>query len=151
MDFGRFQNHDIICCLEDVECDQEHAANLLCPECTFPMCFRCLQISSAQEDTVVTIPGALANDNLFGFALDIVYKYKVRYIECAAASPLSTALIAYYVEGNKGHMLNVRQHKPQRAYAIRGNIYSFHMPWEDIAAKLGAITAEDAVASERAS
>ena len=99
----------------------------------------------------MTIPVALANDNLFGFALHIVYKYKVRYIECAATSPLFTALITYYVEGNKGHMLNVRQHKPQRAYAIRGNVYSFHMPWEDIAAKLGAITAEDALASERAS
>ena len=74
-----------------------------------------------------------------------MYKYKVRYIECAAASPIFTALITYYVEGNKGHMLNVRQHKPQRAYAVRGNVYSFHMPWEDIAAKLGAITGEEAI------
>ena len=44
-------------------------------------------------------------------------------------------------------MLNVRQHKPQRAYAIRGNVYSFHMPWEDIASQLGAITAEDAISA----
>ena len=91
------------------------------------------------------IQAALANDNFFGFALDIVYKYKVRYIECAAASPLFTALITYYVEGDKGHMLNVRQHKPQRAYACRGNVFSFHMPWEDIAKQLGAITAEETV------
>ena len=109
------------------------------------MCFRCLHISSSEENKAVTIPASLANDNFFGFALDIVYKYKVRYIECAAASPLFTALITYYVEGDKGHMLNVRQHKPQRAYAVRGNVYSFHMPWEDIAAKLGAITGEEAI------
>ena len=151
MDFGRFKDQDIICCPEDVECDREHAANLLCPKCKFPICFRCLHISSSQEEKAVTIPASLANDNLFGFALDIVYKYKVRYIECAAASPLFTALITYYVERDKGHMLNVRQHKPQRAYAVRCNAYSFHMPWEDIAAKLGAITAEDGLASERAS
>ena len=91
------------------------------------------------------IPVALANDNFFGFALDIVYKYKVRYIECAAASPLFTALMMYYVEGDKGHMLNVRQHKPQRAYACRGNVFSFHMPWEEIAEQLNAVTAEEAV------
>ena len=72
-----------------------HAANMLCPECTFPLCCRCLLTSSAQEDTAVPIPVALANDNFFGFALDIVYKYKVRYIECAEASPLFTALITY--------------------------------------------------------
>ena len=88
------------------------------------------------------IPGALANDNFFGFVLDIMYKYKVRYIECAAASPLFTALMMYYVEGDKGHMLNVRQHKPQRAYACRGNVFSFHLPWEDIAKQLGAVTAD---------
>ena len=109
------------------------------------MWFRCLHISSSEEDKAVTIPASLANDNFFGFALDIVYKYKVRYIECAAASPVFTSLITYYVEGDKGHMLNVRQHKPQRAYAVRGNLYSFHMPWEDIAAKLGAITGEEAM------
>ena len=91
------------------------------------------------------IPVALANDNFFGFALDLFYKYNVRYIECAAASPLFTALMMYYVEGTKGHMLNVRQHKPQRAYACRGNVFSFHMPWEEIANQLGAVTAEERV------
>ena len=95
MSFGRFENQDIICCPEDVECVQDHAANLLCPECTFPLCCRCLLTSSAQEDTAVPIPAALANDNFFGFAVDIVYKYKVRYIECVAASHLFTALITY--------------------------------------------------------
>ena len=81
-----------------------------------------LHTSSAQEDTAVPIPVALAKDNFFGFALDIVYKYKVRYIECAAASPLFTALMMYDVEGDQGHMLNVIQHKPQRAYACRGSV-----------------------------
>ena len=93
MNFGRFENQDIICCPEDVQCAGDHAEHLLCSECTFPLCWQCLHSSSAQEDKAVPIPAALANDNFFGFALDIVYKYKVRYIECAAASPLFTALI----------------------------------------------------------
>ena len=93
MNFGRFENQDIICCPEDVQCAEDHAEHLLCAECTFPLCWQCLHTSSAQEDTAVPIPAALANDNFFGFALDIVYKYKVRYIECAAASPLFTALM----------------------------------------------------------
>ena len=44
VDFGGFKDQVIICFPEDVECCQEHAAHLLGPECTFPMCFRCLHI-----------------------------------------------------------------------------------------------------------
>ena len=58
----------------------------------------------------VGVPEALANDNFWGHAPDILYKYKVRWIEAAAACPIFTALITYYVEGDKGHLLNVEQH-----------------------------------------
>ena len=50
-----------------------------------------------------------------------------------------TALITYYVEGDRGHLLNAEQHRPQRGYAVRGNVYSFHMPWEEIGKSLGQV------------
>ena len=74
--FGRYNDQDISCCPEDIQCDQEHAATLLCPECTFPICNRCLRTSSLGEEKAMTIPASLANDIFSGFALDIVYKQK---------------------------------------------------------------------------
>ena len=69
----------------------------------------------------------------------MLYKYKVRWIEAAAACPIFTALITYYVEGDKGHLLNEEAHRPKRGYAVRRNVYSFHMPWEKILQKLGSL------------
>ena len=83
VNFGRFENQDIICCPEDVQCVEDHAEHLLCSECTFHLCWQCLHTSSAQEDTAVPIRVALANDNFFGFAFDIVYKYKRSHVECS--------------------------------------------------------------------
>ena len=92
------------------------------------------------------IPEALANDKFWGYVTSLLYKYRVRWIEAAAACPVFTALITHYVERNRGHLLNAEQHRPQRAYAVRGNVYSFHMPWEEIARSLDKVLrAEDAV------
>ena len=41
-------------------------------------------------------------------------------------------------------MLNAEQHRPQRAHAARGNVYSFHLPWEEIADQLGHALEDDA-------
>ena len=75
---------------------------------------------------------------------DVLYRYKVRWIEAAAACPIFTSLICYYVEGDRGHMMNVEQHRPDRGYAVRGNVYSFGMPWEQIIQNMEkVIEAED--------
>ena len=79
----------------------------------------------------------------WGYATDIIYKYRVRWIESAAACPVFTCLITYYVEGDRGHLMNVEHHRPNRAYAVRGNVYSFYMPWEEVASKLGNVLEND--------
>ena len=56
------------------------------------------------------ISTALANDNFIGYVGEIIYKYKVRWIECAAASHVFTSVITYYVEGDRGHLLGEREH-----------------------------------------
>ena len=73
-----------------------------------------------------------------------LHKYRVRRIEAEAACLVFTSLRrSYYGEGERGHLLNAQQHRPQRAYAVRGSIYSFHVPWEDIGMNLGQILTEE--------
>ncbi len=88
--------------------------------------------SRRSEILEVGIPESLTNDNFWGFVTPLLYKYRVRRIEVVAACPIFTGRFTYYVEGDRGHLLNAVQHKPNRAYAVRGNAYSFHMPWEEI-------------------
>ena len=137
----------ILCCPEDVECERRHDSHILCPECLCPLCDRCFVTSLHADDALVCIPEALANDNFWGYVTSIIYKYRVRWIEATAACPVFTALITYYVEGDRGHLLNAEQHRPQRAYAVRGNVYSFHMPWEYIFKKLGKVLEDEEVES----
>ncbi len=142
----RRRNQVILCCPEDAQCDKGHEQHVLCRSCLIPLCHQCLTISNVTEEAKVGIPEALANDNFWGYVTSLLYKYRVRWIEAAAACPVFTALITYYVEGDRGHLLNAEEHRPQRAYAVRGNVYSFHMPWEEIARKLDKVLeAEDTV------
>ena len=79
---------------------------------------------------------SLANDNFYGFADSDLTKYRVRWIELAAASPVLTCLITYYIEGDRGHLLNERMLQQTAPLVVRGNCYSFQMPWDGIAEKL---------------
>ena len=60
----------------------------------------------------------------------------MRWIELAAASPILNCLITYYVEGDRGHLLDERAYQRKEPMYVRGNAYSFAMPWEGIAASL---------------
>ena len=132
----------ILCCPEDIRCARQHQrAHVLCDQCEIPLCRSCF-FTSQQRDAY-GIPEAMANDNFSGYVTDVIYKYKVRWIEAAAACPVFTALITYYVEGDRGHLMNEQMHRPQRAYAVRGNAFSFHMPWEKIMEQLGRVLEED--------
>ena len=41
--------------------------------------------------------------------------------------------------------MNVQQHGPERGYAVRGNVYSFHMPWEHIAKNMEKVVESEDV------
>ena len=49
---------------------------------------------------------AIANDNFIGFVSSFWHEYQPRWIELAAATPVWTSLMAFYVEGDKGHLMN---------------------------------------------
>jgi hypothetical protein len=92
--------------------------HILCEHCKIPLCRPCF-LTSQQQLCGYGIPEALANDNYHGYVTAIIYKYKVRWIEAAAACPIFTALITYYAEGERGHLMEEEMHGPQRAYNVR--------------------------------
>ncbi len=71
----------------------------------------------------------LANDNWYDFTMDCIYRWKARWIEVVVASPIWTTMIVYYIEADKGHLMNEAVQQPQHRHASRGNAFSFHMPW----------------------
>ena len=63
---------------------------------------------------------ALANDNMWGYICSIIVQYQVRWIEMAAVLPYWTCMIVYYVEGDRGHLMNeILAEKLQRR-GVRG-------------------------------
>ena len=53
-----------------------------------------------------------------------------------------TALTVYYIEGtaaDRHHLMGEIIAKPERAYGIRGNLFSFLMPWGKVHADLNRV------------
>jgi hypothetical protein len=132
-DFGKWNGRFLMCCPEDITCEAKtHGPGDLCAKCQIPLCRDCLLKSSLRDQKANGVPMALANDNFWGFPPDIIYRWKVRWLEAAAASPVFTCLITYYVEGDRGHLLQEEHLQQKGAVAVRGNAFSYGMPWEDI-------------------
>ena len=82
------------------------------------------------------VPMALANDNMWGYISSIITQYQVRWIEMAAVLPYWTCMIVYYVEGDRGHLMNEVLKENQHRAAVRGQAFSFIMPWDEIVKSL---------------
>ena len=74
----------------------------------------------------------LCNDNFWSYTTDILTKYKVRWIEMAIVSPCWTSMLVYYVEEDRGHLMNEEVCQQKVRTVVRGTGCSFAMPWEDI-------------------
>ena len=98
----------LLCCPEDVVCDQAHGApDELCESCSIPLCLHCASLLHKSRSLKQRIPRqALANDNFIGFVSSFWESHRPRWIEMAAATPVWTSLMAFYVEGDKGHLMN---------------------------------------------
>ena len=88
-----------------------------------------MQIPRTSSCPEAAIPVALGQDLFWGFTTELIYKYQVRWIEMAAIMPLWTHMIVYYVEGNEGHVMNEITGELQWRTAVRGQCFSFVMPW----------------------
>ena len=78
----------------------------------------------------------LANDNFWGYTTDLLFKYKVTWLEAAIVQPCWTSMLVCYVEGDGGHLLGEEVQHQQFRTRVRGTAHSFHMPWEDILQEL---------------
>ena len=137
--YPNFRKQAIICCPEDIKCAAEHDSREIYECCQLPLCYRCLQISLKTTEDDHKIPRALANDNFYGFVDPTIVEYGVRWIELAAASPILNCIVCYYVEGDRGHLLDEQAFQRRNAINVRGNAYSFAMPWDQIADRLSQV------------
>ena len=84
---------------------------------------------------------AIANHNYIGYCYDTLVKYKVRWIEAAVVCPVWTTLMCYYIEEDRGHVMQEELFRGKHRMAVRGNIFSFPMPWNEIMKSLLNATA----------
>ena len=127
------QDEELMCNPEDVlrSAQCKHDENTVCSKCRIPFCNECRRLSSINKP----IPLALTNDNFIGYMDRYFVDHKVTWLEATIASPVFTGLIAYYIEGaqeQRHHLMVEELAKPQRAYGVRGSVFSFLLPWEQI-------------------
>jgi len=128
----------LLCCPEDVRrgthplapC-KAHARHELCPNYEITLCSLCKR-HLKRSGEAAAIPMALCNDNFWGYSSELIWKHKVRWIEAAIVSPCMTTMLVYYVEGDRGHLMNEDVGQQQFRTVVRGSCCSFNMPWEDI-------------------
>ena len=127
----------ILCCAEDIVCKKAARSaavcgqqGQLCPDCELPVCRSCWL--RMRHDDHPGVPQALANDNWVGPPLELLYTERVRWIEAAAACPVWTSMVCFYLEEDKGHLLEEHLHHSAHRVKVRGNVSSFSLPWEDV-------------------
>ena len=142
-----------ICCPEDVdsssaECRKLHGGDptVVCWNCRIPVCLECYSRLWRSKPEQYQIPAAIANDNFQGYIHPFIVQHRVRWIEAVVACPYLTTIVQYYVEGHprqRHHLANERVGEHERAYAFRGNVFAYHLPWEMIQASACTATSAD--------
>ena len=144
---------DLLCCPEDVVCTAEcrhansdhiQADHIVCKNCLVPICDECYQYIC--HPPLYASPMALANDNIIGYTYETILQYKVSWIEAAAAQPAWTTMMCFYIEGDQGHLLEETMFESSFMSVVRGNVFSYHMPWEKIMTFLERTTSDDKLA-----
>jgi len=127
------EDEEVMCNPEDVLRSTlcRHDEHTVCSKCRIPFCNECRRLTKQNQK----IPKALTNDNFIGYMNRYLVEHKVTWLEATIASPVFTGLITYYIEGaqeHRHHLMEEAIAQPQRAYGVRGSLFSFLMPWEKI-------------------
>ena len=75
---------------------------------------------------------AIANDNYYGYIRFLLVSKQVTWLEKACASLCWSTVLGYYLEEPYGHLMLEDVSGAQSRAQVRGNLFSFTMPWEDI-------------------
>ena len=92
-----------------------------------------------QENT--KIPTAMCNDNFIRYAHKFIVEAKVTWLEATIAAPVFSGLVTHDLEGladERGNLMQVILGKAELAWGVRGNLFSFLLPWERVLAELYA-------------
>merc|ERR1711933_543928 len=134
-------------CCEDLRCSQKEVHDsefeqapfhrTLCSTCEVPVCSACwYQLSKHDCGSIYsdggTIPMSLSNDHYYGHVNKYIVDNNVTWLECAASCLTWSTMLVYYLESPYGHLMDVALGKPQGRTHVKGNLFSFNMPWEDI-------------------
>ena len=134
-------------CTEDIFCHDEnnHALDLetppfvrrLCEKCQIPLCSSCiLGLQKHDPDSKFldgsTIPMSLCNDHYYGHVNRFIVDAKVTWLECAASCMVWSTILIFYLEMPYGHLMNERMGGASARTQVKGNLFSFTLPWEDI-------------------
>ena len=131
---------DIICGNPDVhqaEYEEAPYVRTMCPECRVPICDDCdkklrRHDSKSKFQDGGTIPMTLSNDHYYGHVSRYIVENNVTWLECAASCMIWSTMLVYYLEAPFGHLMGEEMGNPQGRTHVRGNLFSFNMPWEDI-------------------
>lgn len=131
------KREEALCCPEDVFPSKycKHSDEVICSKCFVPICQECWDLVLRKEK----IPKALCCDNFIGYAHHFLVQHNVNWLEATIASPVFTGLVTYYVEGHDRDHFNLMDSvvgKAERSWGVRGNIFSFLLPWENILSQL---------------
>ena len=141
-----FKGQSILCCPEDLRCSACPAAGMqLCRPCELPLCRSCW--SRMRQGAFSGLRSAICNDNFYGYPAELFYQHRVRWIETAAASPLWTSMVSFYLEAHRGHVLEEPVHRAEHRLAIRGNISAVSLPREEIYGHFAQMTPHDRIAT----
>ena len=135
-------------CTEDITCDDSTKHNVeedyetapymrtLCECCRVPICSDCLKgmrwSSRTTKHRTSQIPMSLSNDHYYGHVSRFIVEHKVTWLECAASCAIWSTMLVYYLEDPWGHLMDEKLGRPQGRTKVRGNLFSFSMPWDDI-------------------
>ena len=75
---------------------------------------------------------SVADDHYYGYVDRFLVENKVTWLECAAASVCWSTMLVYYLEEPFGHLMGDAMGFAQGRTHVRGNLFSFSMPWQDI-------------------
>jgi hypothetical protein len=137
----------VLCNPEDIErCKKcrSRGDKDICKDCEIPLCTHCIKIMSDQ--TTGGIPQSLCNDNHWGHTSDILYKHNATWLEMAVASPCWTTILVYYIEGDRGHLLDEKYGRQRWRTRVKGSASTFQMPWEDIIGDLQRAIGDETLA-----
>ena len=116
------------------ECNEPPYCKTLCEFCRVPVCESCRKglysYRAGRGESSVGL--SLANDNFYGYALKLLVERRVTWLECAASSLVWSTIMVYYLEQPYGHLMLESMEGAQARTQVRGNLFSFMLPWEDI-------------------